>query len=184
MVPEVPRASQVEARELGGLVHNVRESGADYPLHENLLGSVVPDRVFDAHGTYLLPMSYPEGCPAHSSYPQGHGTTIGANVTMLKACFDEEFVIPEPVVPNADGTVLEPYEGEDLTVGGELNKLASNIAMGRDIAGVHYRADAYAGMRLGEAVAIEVLRDLKDTYVKGDFGGFVFNNFDGERVEI
>lgn len=147
--------------------------------------SVALDRVFDERGTYLLPMCYPEGCPAHSSYPQGHGTTIDANVvTMLKACFDEEFVIPEPVVPNADGTMLEPYDGPDLTAGGELNKLAFNIAMGRDIAGVHYRADAYAGMRLGEAVAIQDLRDLKDTYVKGDFDGFVFTGFDGERIEI
>src|SRR5262249_446464 len=33
-----------------------------------------------------------------------------------------------------------PYTGAALTVGGELNKLASNIALGRDAAGVHYRS--------------------------------------------
>lgn len=132
----------------------------------------------------MLSQSYPEGCPAHSAYPSGHATTIGANITVLKACFDEDFVVPSPVVPNSDGTELEDYDGPDLTVGGELNKLASNIAFGRNIAGVHFRSDSYGGLRLGEAVATEVLRDMKDTYVKGDFGGFFFTNFDGELVEI
>ena len=46
-----------------------------------------------------------------------------------------------------------------MTVGGELNKLAANIAMGRNFAGIHYRADADHGMRLGERVAIACLQD-------------------------
>ncbi len=175
---------RLRPEEFGGLVQNVFDSDADYPIHADLLDSPVLERVFDQHGSYLLSQSYPEGSPAHSAYPSGHATTIGANITVLKACFDEDFVIPSPVVPNSDGTQLEDYEGPDLTVGGELNKLASNITFGRNIAGVHFRSDSYAGMRLGEAVATEVLRDMKDTYVKGDFGGFFFTNFDGELVEI
>ena len=35
-----------------------------------------------------------------------------------------------------------------------------------------------------EAVAIEVMRGMQDTYVKGDFGGLIFTSFDGEEVEI
>ena len=42
---------------------------------------------------------------------------------------------PNPVIPNASGESLEPYTGEALTVGGELNKLAANIALSRDAAG-------------------------------------------------
>ena len=175
---------RLRPEEFGGLVHNVLDSDADYPIHGDVLDSPVLERVYDQQGSYLLLQSYPEGSPAHSAYPSGHATTIGANITVLKACFDEDFVIPDPVMPNSDGTELEDYEGPDLTVGGELNKLASNIAYGRNIAGVHFRSDAQAGMRLGEAVAVEVLRDMKDTYVKGDFGGFFFTNFDGEVVEI
>jgi hypothetical protein len=41
------------------------------------------------------------------------------------------------VVPTADGTGLEPFTGPDagvLTVGGELNKLAANIASARNMA--------------------------------------------------
>ena len=145
--------------------------------------------MYDQYASYSKSQSYPEGCSAHSAYPSGHTTTIGANYTVLKACFNEAFVVPNPVVPNpvvpnSDGAELEDYGGPDLIVGGELNKLASNIAFGRNIAGVHFRSDAYAGKRLGEAVATEVLRDMKNTYVKGDFGGVVFTSFDGELVEI
>jgi hypothetical protein len=49
-------------------------------------------------------------------------------------------VLSKPVAPNADGTVLVPFTGPDadrLTVGGELDKVASNIAIGRNlVAGV------------------------------------------------
>lgn len=175
---------RLRPEEFGGLVHNRLASEADHPIHDDLLGSVALERVFEGNGTYLLPLSYAEGAPAHSAYPSGHATTIGANVTALKAIFDEDFVVPDPVVPNAEGTELTPYEGEDLTVGGELDKLASNIAFGRNVAGVHYRSDAAAGLRLGEALVVGVLHDLKTTYQDSGFGGFFFTNFDGERVEI
>jgi hypothetical protein len=70
---------------------------------------------------------------------------------MLKAFFNESFVIPNPVVASDDGLKLVPYTGAPLTVGGELNKLASNISLGRDAGGVHYRSDGIEGLKLGEA---------------------------------
>ena len=72
---------------------------------------------------------------------------------MLKAFFQPAFVLPNPLEASADGLALRPYRGPDLTVGGELNKLASNIALGRDAAGAHWRSDASEGIKLGEAVA-------------------------------
>ena len=48
-----------------------------------------------------------------------------------------------------------PYRGTALTVGGELNKLASNIALGRDTAGVHWRSDGIEGLKVGGAVAMK-----------------------------
>jgi hypothetical protein len=68
-------------------------------------------------------------------------------------------------------------------VGGELNKLASNIALGRDIAGVHWRSDGSEGLKLGEAVAIGLLTDLRATYSE-DFGGFSLTKFDGTTLTI
>jgi hypothetical protein len=44
---------------------------------------------------------------------------------MLKALFNEAFVIPDPVMASDDGLSLAPYSGPPLTVGGELNKLAA-----------------------------------------------------------
>jgi len=55
----------------------------------------------------------------------------------------------------------QAYAGPDLecmTVGGELNKLASNVAMGRSMGGVHWRTDNTRSLRLGEQIAIEILR--------------------------
>jgi hypothetical protein len=53
-------------------------------------------------------------------------------------------------VPSDDGLSLRPWTGGPLTVGGELNKLAFNMAFGRDTAGVHFRKDEIEGITLGE----------------------------------
>ena len=81
--------------------------------------------VFSKYGTYLLPQAFPEGSPIHTSYGSGHATVAGASVTVLKAFYDETDIVENPKVPNADGTALVPYEGPPLTVGNELNKVAS-----------------------------------------------------------
>jgi hypothetical protein len=83
----------------------------------------------------------------------------------------------------AGGLSLVPYRGAALTVGGELNKLASNIALGRNWAGVHWRSDGSAGLTLGEAIAMEVLAHLRTTYPE-HFPGFRFVAFDGRDVSV
>lgn len=128
----------------------------------------------------LLPMAYPEGSPCHPAYPAGHATLAGAVATVLKAFFKEDFVIPAPVQPNSDNDALEACPDE-LTIGGELNKLASNISIGRNMAGVHYRTDGTEGMLLGEKVAINYLKALGATYHE-PFQGFSFTKFDGTVV--
>jgi hypothetical protein len=72
---------------------------------------------------------------------------------VLKALFNESFVLPAPIVPDASGNTLVPYPGpEVLTLGGELNKLASNLAIARVAAGVHWLSDSIEGVLLGERV--------------------------------
>jgi len=167
----------------GGRVHNRVTSAAHYPIHTDLLNAAVVGAVFRATGSYLLPMAYPEGCPTHPAYPAGHAAIAGACTTVLKAFFAESFVIPNPVLANPDGLSLIPYKGSDLTVGGELNKLAANIALGRDTAGVHWRSDGIEGLKLGEAVAVGILTDLRMTCTE-DFGGFTLTKFDGTAITI
>ncbi|HEV8717425.1 MAG TPA: vanadium-dependent haloperoxidase, partial [Candidatus Binatia bacterium] len=162
----------------GGRVHNHMTRVAKLPLHDDVLNAAAVGAVFRATGAYLLPMAYPEGCPTHPAYPAGHAAIAGACATVLKAFFNEAYVIPAPVVASPDGLSLVPYRGAALTVGGELNKLASNISLGRNVAGVHWRSDGIEGLKLGEAVAMKVLTQLRTTYPE-HFGGFRLTKFDG-----
>jgi len=166
----------------GGWVHNTKTTTLRYHIHQELLDSSVLTAVHSKYGTYLLPMAYPEGSPAHPAYPAGHAVFAGAGATILKAFFNEAFVIPSPVVASPDGSALVPYSGT-LTVGNELNKLASNIAVGRDASGVHWRTDGLEGMHLGEAAAIALLQDVRHNYNE-PFGGFAFTKFDGTPITI
>jgi len=161
----------------------MKTTTARYDIHPEILNSPVLTTIQMKYGTYLLPMAYPEGSPTHPSYPAGHAAMAGAGATMLKAFYDETFVIPSLVVASADGTALVPYTGTPLTVGNELNKLASNISLGRDASGVHWRSDGAEGMALGEAAAIAVLQDLRHCYNE-HFEGFSFTRFDGTRITI
>lgn len=174
---------RLRPEEFGGRVHNHLTCAAGYPINQELLNSEAVSNVFSKFGTYLLPVAYPEGCPTHPAYPAGHACIAGAGATVLKAFFDESFVIPNPVIARSDGLSLFPYAGPPLRVGGELNKLASNVALGRDTAGVHWRSDGSEGLKLGEAVAIGILQDYMETFNE-DFGGFSLTKFDGTTIII
>ncbi len=155
---------------------------------------------------YLLPMAFCEGSPMHPSYGAGHATVAGACVTILKAFFDHHHplavAIPkgkkEPSADtayvsvlqgNACDSVLEPKPVLDrdgnpaqLTVEGELNKLASNISIGRDWAGVHYFTDYIESLRMGERIAIGILQEQKLTY--GENFSMTVPLYDGGQVRI
>lgn len=164
-------------------VHNDVTNARAYPIHGSLLASPVLAKFFSRNGNYLLPMAFAEGSPTHPSFPAGHAAISGACVTVLKAFFKESFTMPDPVVASDDGSSLAAYAAGALTLGGELDKLAANIAIGRNIAGVHYWSDGVEGMRLGEQVAISFLADLRTTYPVS-FAGFSLTRFDGSTITI
>lgn len=167
-------------------VHNHLNSLYAYPIHADVLGASVLGLIYARYGTYLLPQAFPEGSPLHPSYGAGHATVAGAAVTILKALFQEDWILPNPVMPNpADEgqTVIPLSPALNLTVGGELNKLANNVAIGRNIAGVHWRSDATTSLKLGEQVAVQILKDIQKTYHE-PFGGFMFTNFEGVVVQV
>jgi hypothetical protein len=164
-------------------VHNDLTGAFSYPLHADVLNSQAVQKTFDRYGTYLCPQAYPDGAPMHCAYPSGHAVGAGATITMLKAIFDESFVIPNPVEPSAGGLHLQDYDGPPLTVGDELNKLAFNIGMARVMAGIHWRSDVIEGNRLGQAVAISILQDMEPAYNE-PFGGFTLTKFDGTPFQL
>ena len=146
---------------------------------------------------HLLPMAFPEGSPMHPAYGAGHATVAGACVTILKAWFDHgsrlDGVLTDAVgkayVAKADGSALDRVAITDskgkpscLTVEGELNKLAANIAIGRDWAGVHFFTDYIESLKMGEQIALGILEEQKLTY--GENFSMTVPLFDGTAVRI
>jgi hypothetical protein len=155
----------------GGLVH-LKKTGlgvTDAQVDPIVLNSVAVELShLRNNGSYLLSQAFPEGSPAHPAYPTGHGTVGGACITVLKFFFDGNAPIVNPLVPSADGLTLEPYNGSDagqMTVNGELHKLAHNISFGHGIhPGIHWRSDTDSSIILGEALALKFLQDQAFTY--------------------
>jgi hypothetical protein len=191
---------RLRPEEYGGRVHNQVlyntsgfTEGRTYPLHVSLIDSIQNGdllQLFSPGGpftdSWLLPQAYPEGAPTHPAYGAGHATGSGAMVTILKAFFDEDKAIENPVESNDTGTALQTYTGADagqMTVGGELNKLAGNIAIFRNAAGVHWRSDYTESLPFGEAIAIGLLQEMSLGFNEDD-AFFELTKFDGQKIRI
>lgn len=194
---------------VGGLMHQ-RECGSSKEIKEifepvahiveafnkkNCSGPSFSDRIKEKTGkTLLLPMAFPEGSPMHPSYGAGHGTVAGACVTILKAFFDTRWELPfkdktscKPVAylsdsANEGNSLKSVILDRPLTLEGELNKIASNISIGRNWAGVHYFSDYIESIRLGEKIAIGILEEQKLTY--GENFSMTVPLFDGGAIRI
>ena len=158
----------------------------------------------DAAKNYLLPMAFPEGSPTHPAYGAGHATVAGACVTALKAFFemyqaDGVTELPWPLAagqgPGGSGaygfgkvyignraTLKKAAGSPALTVQGELDKLAANIAIARNVAGVHYYTDYFASLRMGERITVSILEEQASLY--GERMSMSFTSFDGDRVRV
>lgn len=69
-------------------------------------------------------------------------------------------VVAKPGGDEGTLTALPKAEADKLTIEGELNKLAANVAGGRSMGGVHWRTDNTRSLVLGEAIAAQVLADI------------------------
>ena len=173
-----------------GRIHFDQTTAQSYPFdpanYVKLQSGVLPvvHHKNGGHG-YFLPMAIPEGSPIHPAYGAGHSTVAGACVTILKALFYEDAVLTtdlgiEPMMPTRDGKHLRPYTGADknqMTVGSELNKLAGNISMARNFAGVYWRSDYTQSVLLGEKIALYYLQECVNTFNEADVS-FTVTRFD------
>lgn len=160
----------IRPEELGAELERLRSglepswSGQPQVLNSPLLNLTVKKQ-----GNVLLSQVFPDGCPLHPSYPAGHAVVAGACVTILKGLVYEEFRLPHPVIPDAEGRCLFPWTGSDpLTVINELNKLAYNFGLARSAAGVHYRHDNTVGLQLGEEIGLRILQEAKLSLRRND----------------
>jgi hypothetical protein len=128
---------------------------------------------------YLLPQMYPEGSPAHPAWTSGHATIAGACVTVIKAIFNNLVTYKVPAFGG------EPNVAE-TTVKCDLDKVASNVAIGRGWGGVHYRSDGEHGILLGEQIAIDYLQNYIRTYAEEFryFRGFQLIKRNGTPIRI
>jgi hypothetical protein len=173
-----------------------------YGLPDWVFQSQAAQSVQNKNGNYFLPMAFTSGCPPHPAYGAGHATVAGACVTMLKAWFKEDEPIGAIIEKNVHPDTLEKlhmlqpketpddnlpnYAGEDavkMTIGGELNKIAANVAMGRSMGGVHWRSDNTRSLRLGEQIATIMLKRQSKEYAEKPFY-LNYINFDGKLVKI
>ena len=89
--------------------------------------------------------------------PFGKGNTIKSYCAHLGAAPEETCL----GVKKRDNRVPLPDKvARSLTIEGELNKLAQNVAMGRTMGGVHWRTDNTRSLALGEAIAAELLAGI------------------------
>jgi hypothetical protein len=171
-------------------------------MHPDLFNSSVLPLIFERNqqlnvkrglgttGSFLLPQELNGGSPSDPSSPAGHAFTAGAAVTMIKAVLDVGTPAnPKPwpvqaMQASADGLSLVNASATNLTVLGELNKLAANVSEGRNMLGINWRvSDNMHGMFMGEKVAIRLLDELGATYPE-KFKGFTLTKFDGTTILV
>lgn len=182
-----------------------------YGLPPGVFTTAAAQQLMNRHGGYYLPIAFTAGSPVHPAYGAGHATVAGACVTVLKAWLDEKQALcsvmsaypghrgarhpltdaPVPISTTDAAGNLVPYTGADkggMTVEGELNKIACNVAMGRSMGGVHWRSDNTRSLRLGEQIAAAILASESTQYAERGTGGAVptwsFTSFSGKQVVI
>ncbi|CAM9167488.1 unnamed protein product, partial [Laminaria digitata] len=183
---------------VGGTLHNVLHGKLVVEFDTSLLDNKellerVADRNEELNGgagsggrTYMLSQAVKEGSPAHPSYPAGHAVQNGAFATVLKAFVGLErggSCFKDPVFPDDEGLTLLPYTGEEcLTYEGEINKMASNVAFGRSMCGVHYRMDSVEGLLLGETIGVHILQ--QEVRSLPENRGFEFRLMSGQTIRL
>jgi hypothetical protein len=159
-----------------GMLDQINAHNAQQLEHK---GNVLQNRGNLGENSMLLPMAFIEGSPLQPSYGAAHATIAGACVTILKAFFQlfesETSWTPLTLADIGMRTVFEASEdgselrdsmddAAEITVEGELNKLAANISLGRNMAGVHYYSDYHDSLRLGERLAVSILEERMGSY--------------------
>ena len=141
---------------------------AGSPLLEKVDGSESRPIMYEANQDGSSLVSLVEDAPYGENIPHSQSFSLGGAES------------PHPAKRNLlkyPKTKIAP-----LTVEGELNKLASNISIGRDWAGVHYYTDYIESLRMGEEIAIGLLEEQKLTY-RENFS-MTIPLFDGGSIRI
>jgi hypothetical protein len=134
-----------------------------------------------------LPLPIAEGAPMHPAWVSGHAATAAAEAVVMMAMYRNGVWPSAPMQASADGASLIAASTSALTVHGELRKFAWNKGFGRCPLLVHYRSDVTAGLLVGQAAAVRVLRQRKaeaEALGLPPWGEVTFEGFGGQLITI
>ena len=124
----------------------------------------------------MLPMTLRDDLPLHPSDAQAQGTVAGACVTILKAVYAGPFSGPSGHSRAGTGGPTNNMMPRRPGLSADLDKLASNVVLGRLVTGGYFHFENLNALRKGERIAIALLSELVETReAQGDLGFFSFD---------
>lgn len=146
----------------------------------NIFTNPIFDKIYGKNKNILLPQCYNKGSNMCPSTPSEYATVAGACITVLKLIFDNNFEM-NVTTPDLVGFNLV-NKNDKSTIGIELDKLAFNVAISQCWAGTNFAIDNIKGLKLGEAVAINCMKDVSNRYP--DKINFKLKKFNGKFVSF
>jgi len=120
----------------------------------------------------FLPLSGTGNAPLHPSDFTSTVMIAGALGTLIKAVFETS---PEALRPVRD-------QGPDRHLEADIDQLVANISLARLVAGGHFPAENYQDLRLGQTIALHLLRDTLGQENRST--QLSFRDFDGRRLTL
>ncbi|SNS14818.1 hypothetical protein [Antarctobacter heliothermus] len=121
----------------------------------------------------FLPLAGPERQHLTPSDLAAHAIVAGALATLLKAVFDTSPRTQLQAVGN---------NGPALALEDQVDRLAANVALMRCVTGGYFPAENIQDLRLGQAIALHLLRDRMETDNRS--AGLAFRDFDGRSLRV
>ncbi|WP_323766843.1 bromoperoxidase [Antarctobacter sp.] len=121
----------------------------------------------------FLPLAGPERQHLNPSDLAPHAIVAGALATLLKAVFD-----------TSPRTQLQAVgeRGPSLALDDQVDRLASNVALMRCVTGGFFPAENIQDLRLGQAIALHLLRDRMERDNRS--AGLAFRDLDGRSLQV
>ncbi len=118
----------------------------------------------------------PLGTAAETMHPSDTATHVvvaGALATLMKAVFDTSQPRHLRLASKADAR---------MDLGQELDRLVANTALARVVTGAYFPAENHQDMRLGQAIALQVLRTAMEEDNRS--ASLTFRDFDGRILQL
>lgn len=124
-------------------------------------------------GGLFLPMAGPARQHLNPSDLAAHVIVAGALATLIKAVFDTS--------RQAQVRAVED-RGPALALEDQIDRMAANVSVLRCVAGGYFPSENVQDLRLGQAIALHLLRDRMERDNRS--AALSFRDFDGQSVQI